>query len=69
MVSPLALVIVLAPTPKPTAPADPPTDPLASWRWLGTADERVLWAILGAAALLFIWGVWSAARAARRPKP
>jgi hypothetical protein len=51
----IALVTVLAPDP----------DRLASWRWLGTADERVLWAILAGTALLAAWGAWTGWR--RKP--
>ena len=29
------------------------------WGWLTTPDERVLWAMLGAAALLAVWGAWA----------
>ena len=30
-----------------------------AWKWLATPDERVLWTIVGAAALLALWGVVS----------
>lgn len=58
MPSLLAPVMVLAPA-RQTPPAP---DAWASWRWLGTADERVLWAILAATLLLFAWGVWTGYR-------
>jgi hypothetical protein len=35
-----------------------PEDEWAAWRWLATPDERVLWAILLAAALLAVLGAW-----------
>ncbi|PRQ04443.1 hypothetical protein [Enhygromyxa salina] len=54
------LVIVLAQA----SVAEPEPPPVwESWRWLGTADERVLWATLAAAALLAAWGGWPACRA------
>lgn len=49
MPSKLALVIGLAPAP----------DPWAAWRWLGTPDERVLWAILTGTVVLAAWGAWT----------
>jgi hypothetical protein len=53
----LALVMVLARAPK--SPGNrAPWATWESWRWLGTADERVLWAILAGAALLAAWGAW-----------
>ncbi|PRP91885.1 hypothetical protein ENSA5_52270 [Enhygromyxa salina] len=51
----LALVTALAPE----------ADRWADWRWLGTPDERVLWAILAAAALLALWGAWAGWRQER----
>jgi LPXTG-motif cell wall-anchored protein len=38
--------------------AAPPPDRWANWRWLATADERVLWATLAGAALLAVLGAW-----------
>lgn len=55
MTSMLALVMLLAPAPDPADPADP----WAAWRWLGTADERVLWAILAGTVVLAVWGAWT----------
>jgi hypothetical protein len=44
---------VLAPPGKPTV------EDWAFWRWLATSDERILWSILAAAALLAVLGMWT----------
>lgn len=38
--------------------ANPDANPdvWASWRWLTTPDERVLWAMVAAAAAMLVWG-------------
>jgi hypothetical protein len=39
------------------------------WGWIATPDERVLWAILAAAALLAAWGAWVGWRRQPRDSP
>ena len=52
----LALALALALAPKQPSGWD---HVRKEWGWLTTPDERVLWSMLAAVALLAVWGVWA----------